>query len=135
MSNSTTQIVQVPSIDDLIADDNIEIPDYSNMQSNISQQNAIREQNSISEKSLEEQARESEHQRSENWKNHFSKAFIGTFWVFWFFFIVMSAVLIYHWLTPNTWHWLDSTQLDHLKTIVIAVLASSAVSSQHSKIK
>ena len=135
MSNATTQIVQVPSIDDLIADENVGIPDSSIISSNSSQQIAIREQNSISDKSLDEQARESDHQRSENWKNHCSKAFIRTFWVFWTFFIIMSAVLIYHWLTPDTWHWLSDVQLDHLKTIVIAVLASSAVSSQHSKIK
>ena len=60
MSNATTQIVQVPSIDDLIADENVGIPDSSIISSNSSQQIAIREQNSISDKSLDEQARESD---------------------------------------------------------------------------
>lgn len=136
MSNNT-QIISPPSIDDIT---NSDIPTPSISQNSVSLENAIAEQRSITQGELEEIARKNEHQRSERWKNHFSYAFIGTFWVFWLFFIVMSAVLVWHWITPSEisgkgYHWLDSAQLDHLKTIIIAVFASNVVASQQSKLK
>ncbi|AWY21254.1 hypothetical protein LP123_01795 [Moraxella bovis] len=142
MSNNT-QIISPPSIDDIA---NSDIPTPSINHNFVSLENAIAEQRSIEQGDLEAQARKNEHHRSERWKNHFSYAFIGTFWVFWFFFVVMSAVLIWHWLTPSengcSWlgfdngcHWLNSSQLDHLKTIIVAVFASNVVANQQSKLK
>lgn len=142
MSNNT-QIISPPSIDDIT---NSDISTPSINQNPVSLESAIAEQRSITQGDLDKIAKENEHQRSERWKNHFSYAFIRTFWVFWCFFIMMSAVLIWHWLTPSengcSWlgfdngcHWLNSSQLDHLKTIIIAVFASNVVASQQSKLK
>lgn len=131
MSNNT-QIISPPSIDD-ITNANISIPSIH--QNQLSLQNAIAEQDSIRERDLDKEARTSEHQRSERWKEHFATAFIIAFWIFWIFFIIMSAVLIWHWLAPVQCQWLDDKQLDHLKTIIIAIFASNAIATQQSKLK
>lgn len=130
MSNNK-QAIAPPSIDDIINAD-IAIPNIR--QSELSRQNAVAEQQSISEKDLDREARTSEHQRSEAWKNHFAKAFIVAFWIFWAFFIAMSAVLIWHWLAPIQYQWLNDKQLDHLKTIIIAIFASNAITTQQRKL-
>lgn len=131
MNNSTTQIE--PSIDDLTNASNIGRPVITS--TNLSEQFAIEEEVSLDSRQLEQRAKANEHQRSEKWKNHFNWAFIGAFWFLWGCFIIISGVLVYHWVTPEDCHWLSDARLDQLKTLVIAVFASSAISNQQSKLK
>lgn len=130
--NNNTEPTE-PTIDEIISAGNIGTPSITN--TNFSQQSAIEEQVSIDNQQLENKAKANEHQRSETWKSHFAWAFIGAFWFFWSCFIIMSGILIYHWITPIKLHWLTDIQLDHLKTIIIAVFASSAISNQQGKLK
>lgn len=95
MSNNT-QTISPTSIED-IANADISIASIGQIQSH---RDAVSEEKSIAYKDLDKEARTSEHQRSERWKDHFATAFVIAFWIFWAFFIAMSAVLIWHWLAP-----------------------------------
>ena len=65
---------------------------------------------SITDKTLEEDAAKQEHARNQKWKNHFNTAFIIAFWFLWSCFILMVFALIFHWVMPDTWHWLKPEQ-------------------------
>lgn len=88
---------------------------------------------SFTDKTLKEDAAKQDHNRDQNWKNHFSKAFICAFWVLWFLFIVMCISLILHWILPVKFHWLTVDQLDKIKVIILAALASKAISNKIEK--
>ncbi|MDI2700625.1 hypothetical protein [Acinetobacter baumannii] len=88
---------------------------------------------SFTDKTLKEDAAKQDHNRDQNWKNHFSKAFICAFWVLWFLFIVMCISLILHWILPVKCHWLTVDQLDKIKVIILAALASKAISNKIEK--
>lgn len=85
------------------------------------------------EKQIKTSELKNQHARDENWKSHFSKAFIVAFWVLWFLFIIMCISLIIHWILPLKCHWLSTDQLDKIKTIIIAALASKAISNKVEK--
>lgn len=88
---------------------------------------------SFSDKTLKEDAAKQDHHRDQNWKNHFSKAFICAFWILWFLFIIMCISLILHWILPEKFHWLTVDQLDKIKVIILSALASKAISNKIEK--
>ncbi|MDQ9009052.1 hypothetical protein RFI36_04590 [Acinetobacter gerneri] len=87
----------------------------------------------VEQQDLKAASLQKQHTRDENWKEHFAKAFVVAFWVLWFLFIVMCISLILHWILPSKFHWLSVEQLDKIKTIIIAALASKAISNKVEK--
>jgi len=85
------------------------------------------------EQQLKDNATKNDHTRDQKWKDHFSFAFIFAFWILWFLFIVMCISLIWHWITPVKWQWLSADQLDKIKVIILAALASKAISNKVDK--
>ena len=96
--------------------------------------NVDEEITSFTEKTLKEDSARQDHDRSQKWKNHFNKAFIIAFWFLWACFIFMVFALIFHWVTPEPWHWLKAEQLDKIKTVIMAALVSKAVTNQQEKL-
>lgn len=85
------------------------------------------------EQQLKDNATKNDHTRDQKWKDHFSFAFIFAFWILWFLFIIMCISLIWHWITPTKWQWLTIDQLDKIKVIILAALASKAISNKIEK--
>lgn len=85
------------------------------------------------EQKLKDSATQKAHTRDQKWKDHFSWAFICAFWFLWFLFLVMCFSLIMHWILPVKCHWLSVEQLDKIKVLIIAALASKAISSKIEK--
>ena len=46
----------------------------------------------------------------------------------------MVFALIFHWVMPDTWHWLKPEQLDKIKTVIMAALVSKAITNQQEKL-
>lgn len=97
------------------------------------QRDQLKTENELLEEKLARTKLENENSRDENWKSHFSKAFTWAFWLLWFCFLAMCITLIFHWLTPNQYHWLKAEELDRIQTFIVAVFASKAVSSKLEK--
>lgn len=85
------------------------------------------------EQQLKNNATKNDHTRDQKWKDHFSFAFIFAFWILWFLFVVMCISLIWHWITPPKLQWLTADQLDKIKVIILAALASKAISNKIEK--
>ncbi|AXY57567.1 hypothetical protein CDG60_13965 [Acinetobacter chinensis] len=101
-----------------------------------SNENLNKQLNSESEeldKQLKIKATQNDHTRDQKWKDHFAFAFICAFWILWLLFIVMCISLIWHWITPASWQWLNTEQLDKIKVIILAALASKAISNKIEK--
>ncbi len=101
-----------------------------------SNENLNKQLNSESEeldKQLKIKATQNDHTRDQKWKDHFAFAFICAFWILWLLFIVMCISLIWHWITPTNWQWLNTEQLDKIKVIILAALASKAISNKIEK--
>lgn len=101
-----------------------------------SNENLNKQLNSESEeldKQLKIKATQNDHTRDQKWKDHFAVAFICAFWILWLLFIVMCISLIWHWITPIKWQWLNTEQLDKIKVIILAALASKAISNKIEK--
>lgn len=85
------------------------------------------------EQQLKNNATKNDHTRDQKWKDHFAFAFICAFWILWFLFIAMCISLILHWILPEKCHWLTIDQLDKIKVIILAALASKAINSKIEK--
>jgi hypothetical protein len=77
---------------------------------------------------LEDEAAKSKHMRDEDFKNHVSRARKLVFWILIVSFMCMTIILVIHWITP--WCFLTDRQLDTIKTIIGAALASKIFSDQ-----
>ncbi len=101
--------------------------------SGININSAIAESRAISNLNLD--ANNQDHQRDQKWKNDFHTIFLFLFKILAFLFLIMVFSLVAHWILPASWHWLNTTQLDQIKTLIAAALASKVISDQQSKIK
>lgn len=88
---------------------------------------------SFHDKTLKEDAATQDHARDQKWKNAFSYAFILAFWILWGLFVLMCISLILHWILPEKCHWLTTDQLSKIETIIIAALASKAITNKVEK--
>lgn len=86
------------------------------------------EAQSIASGTLEEDAAKSKHKRDEDFKNHVSIARKWIFWILITSFMCMTVALVIHWVTP--WCFLSPQQLETIKTIIGASLASKIFSDQ-----
>ncbi len=91
--------------------------------------------NGLSEEQYLEAFRRREHYRNHDWQEHFYKHFKWLFSALCIVFIVLIAILVAHWIIPESWQWLTNQQQDNLKNILLAVFASNAVGSWLNKIK
>lgn len=124
-----TSLGQQDSALDVLREYGVESPTPNNS----STPSVEEEMASFADKTLEHDAAKQNHKRDQKWKDHFSWAFIGAFWFLWFLFLVMCFSLIMHWILPVKCHWLSVEQLDKIKVLIIAALASKAISSKIEK--
>lgn len=111
-----------------------QLPDIGLTRRSSDTPNVDEEVASFTEKTLKEDSARQDHDRNQKWKNHFNKAFIVAFWFLWACFVFMVFSLIFHWVTPDNWHWLKAEQLDKIKTVILAALVSKAVTNQQEKL-
>lgn len=86
------------------------------------------EAQSLAAGTLEQDAAQNKYKRDEDFRNHASKARKAIFWFLIGSFMLMTAALVWHWITP--WCFLDQKQLDTIKTIIGAALASKVFADQ-----
>lgn len=86
------------------------------------------EAQSLAAGTLEQDAAKNRHKRDEDFRNHASRARKTIFWFLIVSFMLMTAALVFHWITP--WCFLDQKQLDTIKTIIGAALASKVFTDQ-----
>lgn len=89
----------------------------------------------LSEQQLLAESRQNEHSRNEDWQNWFYRHFKYIFSGLCLIFGLILLILVWHWVAPINCQWLDATQLDNLKNILLAVFASNAVGQWMNKIK
>ncbi|WP_347460884.1 hypothetical protein ABEF79_00990 [Acinetobacter sp. ANC 7454] len=131
-NNTENQIPSVESVLDTLRDYG-RLPENGNVQPSSSTPSVEEEMASYGNRTLEEDAAKQDHVRDQKWKNNFSIAFICAFWVLWALFIIMCISLILHWILPTECHWLTVEQLDKIKTIILAALASKAITNKVEK--
>lgn len=86
------------------------------------------EAQSLAAGTLEQDAAKNKYKRDEDFRDHASRARKTIFWLLIGSFILMTAALVWHWITP--WCFLDQRQLDTIKTIIGAALASKVFTDQ-----
>lgn len=94
----------------------------------VSDDRSAAEAQSLAAGTLEQDAAKNKHKRDEDFRNHVSWARKAIFWFLIVSFILMTAALVIHWVTP--WCFLEQRQLDTIKTIIGAALASKVFTEQ-----
>lgn len=82
---------------------------------------------------LEHDGKKRDHERFQTFRDHVNRA---TLYIFWSICIsIMLGVVTYTWhlLTPESCHYIPSSQLDELKTILGAAILSSALTGYANK--
>lgn len=76
-----------------------------------------------------EAAAESDHKRTERFRNHFETVMIVSLWILAASMAVLGAVWIWHLITPehSYWHWLDESQIEKLQDILTGGLVAGLV--------
>jgi len=67
--------------------------------------------------------------RDESKQNHFHIGGLVLFWFAIFAFICTTAVLLFQYLTPEKWHFLDDAQRAQLQTLLVTALGSSVATN------
>lgn len=82
---------------------------------------------------IEKEKARLQHDMDQNWKALFASLFQKGFLFLWFCFLVLCAVLLFHWVAPDHWRWLKPDEIDKIQTFVAAVFASKVVGSKLDK--
>lgn len=96
---------------------------------------ALREGKLFDEKQLELAGKNNDHDRDEDWKFLFDKAFKVLFVIACILFAIMMVSLVFYWILPSQCQWLSSEQATKIEAVVIAVIVSKAVTVKQNKIK
>ncbi len=96
---------------------------------------ALREGKLFDEKQLELAGKNNDHDRDEDWKFLFDKAFKVLFVIACILFAIMMVSLVLYWILPYQCQWLSSEQATKIEAVVIAVIVSKAVTVKQNKIK
>jgi hypothetical protein len=67
--------------------------------------------------------------RDESKQNHFHIGGLVLFWFAIFAFICTTVVLLFQYLTPEKWHFLDDAQRAQLQTLLVTALGSSVATN------
>lgn len=51
---------------------------------------------------------------------HKHRIFIGSLYILWAFAIIIVSIRFYHFLVPESWHWLDVDQIQALDKLVFS---------------
>lgn len=98
-----------------------------------SEEMARLEAEDFSDEILEQKARLNYHHRSEWSKFIISCGSIGICVVVFCGIVAGIICLFYHWVTPETWHFLRPPQIDNLKTIAFSALATTIFKEAYKK--
>lgn len=96
---------------------------------------ALREGKLFDEKQLELAGKNNDHDRDEDWKFLFDRAFKVLFVIACILFAIMMVSLVFYWILPSQCQWLSSEQATKIEAVVIAVIVSKAVTVKQNKIK
>lgn len=77
-------------------------------------------------------AAQNEHDRTENFRNHFERIAVCALWVFAAAMLVVGLTWFYHIITPETWHWLSPEGVAKIQNIVTGGILA-AVAGGHLK--
>lgn len=72
----------------------------------------------LSERDVRREALESDHDRSEKFRNHFELAIIGMMWVVVTGFLILALVWAFNIGLPSKYRWLDKDQIHDLQGIL-----------------
>lgn len=97
------------------------------------QNNELADQLSNEQADIEKKKARLQHKMDQNWKALFASLFQKGFLFLWFCFLVLCAVLLFHWVAPDRWRWLKPDEIDKIQTFVAAVFASKVVGSKLDK--
>lgn len=84
---------------------------------------ASKEAESFANEDLEKEANYNAHQRKEKFKTHLSTAALIIFWIIVTSFSMMAAIWVFNLVTPESWHFLTSWQMDKLQTVLFSATA------------
>ena len=82
------------------------------------------------EEQIKKEARQRDHERSENFKNHFERITVFGLYAMAFGVFGFAAVWAWHTLTPQCFHWLNPTQLDNIQNIVTGGVLAGLIADQ-----
>ncbi len=83
-----------------------------------------------SEKELQKEALQRDHERSENFKDHFEIITVAGLYVMAIGVFSFAAIWAWHTLTPECWHWLNPSQLDNIQNIVTGGVLAGIIADQ-----
>jgi len=84
------------------------------------------------EDQIRKKAANAEHNRSENFKDHFERIAVSTLWAFALVGVLLGAAWFWHLFTPLSWHWLNSDQVTQLQNFLTGGVVA-AVATGHFK--
>lgn len=88
---------------------------------------ATKEAESLANETLEQEAKKNEHQRKEKFKQHFSWAALGVFWIVAVSLILILLFWVWHLITPMYLHFLTEIQVNKLQDILFSVIATKVI--------
>ena len=82
---------------------------------------------------LAEQAAQSEHKRTERFRDHFERLAIFALWLFAIAIAGIAGVWLLHMILPRNYRWLTTEDLSHIQSIVTAGLLVGVVGNHFKK--
>ncbi|GJL90936.1 hypothetical protein [Hyphococcus sp.] len=83
-----------------------------------------------SKKELQKEALQRDHERSENFKDHFEIITVAGLYIMAIGVFSFAAIWAWHTLTPECWHWLNPSQLDNIQNIVTGGVRAGIIADQ-----
>ncbi len=83
-----------------------------------------------SEEELKKQALKRDHERAEQFKDHFEEVAIAGLYLMAFGVAAFAVVWTFHTLTPTQWHWLDASQVDRIQNFVTGGVLAGLIADQ-----
>ena len=102
-------------------------------QSTQQQNNELADQLSNEQADIEKEKARLQHKMDQKWRSLFASLFHFGFTFLWGCFLVLCAVLLFHWVAPDDLRWLKPDEIDKIQTFVAAVFASKVVGSKLDK--
>lgn len=81
---------------------------------------AVSEESTIQEESLEERSKRAEHERTERLKDAFSYGAVALLYTAFVMIGVTVLLIVWHYLTPFSWHWIEKTTLHTITNTVFS---------------
>lgn len=83
----------------------------------------------IKDDDLEREAKKSKHKRHQNFQQSLNCIVIIALWAIFIAVLVCGLVYLWHMLTPSCLHFLESSQLEQIRTFVVTAILSSSLTN------